>query len=331
MNEILQRDLKIDTLPPQKIAGAFTLLIIITHIIFITSEHTSKDFKTVSETYKLTAPYPAKQQLQIDNLNHLNHFLTTTITFKSNLPIGMVVSPTINVTTYGSDTSNTINTHRSVDLSIQCQADGNCSTIQIDYQNYLKYSKYIVDLEINDDSDYFLFEELHLKPKESRTFTKFYLPRIFLISILWIFLLAQIYNQPGIKLYQTPSDLNKKFLYFYASLFLIILTWCWGKTRRFLKQKRYIKRFTFFVVPSIPILFLCWFKVAKYVILDKKNSAQQIADVWFILIVYLIFMSYGWIYQNPKELVQYYSSNNYSLGSDKNVEKDIEELQEKEK
>ncbi|KAJ3448081.1 hypothetical protein M0812_00556 [Anaeramoeba flamelloides] len=121
MSVILQRDLKIDTWQPQKIAGAFTLLIILTQIIFITSEHASRDFKTVSETYNLIAPYPTKQQLQIDNLNRLNDFLTTTIIFKSNLPIGMVVSPTINVTIYGSDTSNKISSHRSVDLQIECQ------------------------------------------------------------------------------------------------------------------------------------------------------------------------------------------------------------------
>ncbi|KAJ3428384.1 transmembrane protein [Anaeramoeba flamelloides] len=415
----LQTDLKVDVLSPQKIAGAFTLLIIIIEIVLTTTGSCNSDFKSVSQVYNLTEVYPAKLQFQIENLNRLNQFLITTIHFQSSLPIGMIVSPTVNVTTYGSDTSNKISQNKKTNLEIRCPANGNCSKIQIDHQRYLKYNRYIFDFEINDDSGYFLFDKLYLEfhmekpkfsyiliflkfilqciliswlfffiklyrgipwsgfiyeqklilfllfsllvindplyplkfisrynlqsildqylsisifcvvqlfffciissyrmPKESRTFKVFYLPKITFISILWIFLLVDALNQPKIRLHTFALASSKAFFYSYGSIFLISFTWNLGKTRRCLKQKRYIKRFTFFIISITPLLIFTWVKVVMFAFVDKQQTAQQIVITLFIIDLDLILLSYGWFYNNPKELI-----NQYSLNKEGNVNK----------
>ncbi|KAJ6247015.1 transmembrane protein [Anaeramoeba flamelloides] len=281
----LQFELKIDLWSPQKIAGAFTFLIILTQIIVITSKTEPSKFKIISETYNLTAPYPIKLRFEIETLNRLNQFLITTVHFKSDLPIGMVVSPTINVTTYGSDTSNKISTRRSADLEIECQ------------------------------------------PKGSRTFVKFYLPKLILIFSLWLFLMLDKSSQPQIELYESQKESSKAFFYSYGIIYLIALTWSWGKTRRGLKQKRYLKRFTFFVVTSIPILFLFWLTLAKHIIYNNYDANDRANMEWLVITIYTTYLSYGWLYHKPHELFEYFSSEKFKHGSD-NFEFDLDEENE---
>ncbi|KAJ3442604.1 hypothetical protein M0812_12343 [Anaeramoeba flamelloides] len=123
---------------------------------------------------------------------------------------------------------------------------------------------------------------LSCPPKRYRTIKKFYLPKILIIFVVWNLL---IFNEAKKEdLYSRSYDKNDS---------------------NQLSQKDTFLTFGFSFV-----LFATW----------SWGSSREILLSWFILNLYLIFLSYGWLYHNPNKLRKVHNKCilDYSLSENEN-------------
>ncbi|KAJ6242303.1 transmembrane protein [Anaeramoeba flamelloides] len=156
------------------------------------------------------------------------------------------------------------------------------SNYQIVQQSYEVNQTYPMNFRFQIEN----LNRLHLflspEPKRYRTIKKFYLPKILIIFVVWNLL---IFNEAKKEdLYSRSYDKNDS---------------------NQLSQKDTFLTFGFSFV-----LFATW----------SWGSSREILLSWFILNLYLIFLSYGWLYHNPNKLRKVHNKCilDYSLSENEN-------------